>query len=98
MLYATSRLQKIAGLFHDSLIHAKAAFSLKSSLPCIENHIESLKNAIVSRWHFAMLNDKGFSSFCMHKAFLLLSVPIQFGMTNISVPCSSPYHRGRPRV
>jgi hypothetical protein len=65
LLYATSRLQKVAGLFHDSLINAEAALSLKPSLPCIENHIESLKNAIVSRWHFAMLNDKGILLLCI---------------------------------
>ncbi len=59
MLYATSRLQKMAGLFDDSLANAEAALSREPSLPCIVNHIESLKNAIVSRWHFSMLNDRG---------------------------------------
>lgn len=49
----------MAGLFDGSLICARAAFAIKPSLPSIESHIESLKNAIVSRWHFAMLNDEG---------------------------------------
>ena len=58
LLYATSRLQKAVGFFDGSLINARAAVALKPSLPCIESHLESLKNAIVSRWHFAMLNDE----------------------------------------
>jgi len=68
----------MAGLFDGSLICARAAFAIKPSLPSIESHIESLKNAIVSRWHFAMLNDEG--------AFLsLLYSQLQFGTLNISV-------------
>jgi len=58
LLDATSRLQKAVSFFDGSLYNSIAAVALKPSLPCIESHPESLKNAIVSRWHFAMLNDE----------------------------------------
>jgi hypothetical protein len=62
----------MAGLFDDSLANAEAALLHKPSLPCIVNHIESLKNAIVSRWHFAMLNDEGATLLWHHHAPLFI--------------------------